>query len=297
MRRKKIILVVMFPFVMAFSRSAWCSFNPTSYNFGWLYLESGTPACVPVIYTNDAGGGTICGENGCYTNPVPTRTVTFSQNGGFTATPSSADLAGYGSVNLNVCASLFSNEGNFSGTLTATYSPPYVVNGYSYNTENLNLQLKEINTLVTLEPLYANMAFGDILIGQYAEETINVCNYNTFPVTISSITSSSNYFTVVSGWNTVIQPLVNNNPSCNTVGIKFSPQAAQGYSATIDVNTSAQAGLTYACQGIGVTQLPPPPPSGPAFSLSVIPLLIAGVSGVLYWQGRKQKKGTISNNS
>jgi hypothetical protein len=301
MRRKMTILVLMCLFVMVFVSSAWCSFNPSSYNFGWIYLGTGSTECSSITYTNDVGGEIICDQNGCYEAPLPTRSVTFSPPTGFTVNPTSATLPGYSSVNLNVCATPYSGEGNNTGNLIATYSPPYVLNGNSWTTENMSLQIKEINTLVTLEPLYTTLAFPQTVIGQTSESFFYVCNYNSFPVTINSISSDNNNFTVVSGWTPVVQPLANNNPSCNTVYINFSPQGTEGYSTNgnIQVNTTTQ-NLTYSLSGTGILQNPsgpPSPPPGPAFSLTVIPLLVAGVSIVLYWQGRKQKKGIASNNS
>jgi hypothetical protein len=100
-----------------------------------------------------------------------------------------------------------------------------------------------------------------LFIGQTASGSFQVCNYNSSPVTINSISINNSNFSVISGVGTVIPAVVNQfTPSCTTVGIQFAPQTTGTFDANILVNTTAQS-PTYPCSGTGI-------PGGPTITTS-----------------------------
>jgi len=121
---------------------------------------------------------------------------------------------------------------------------------------------------VTAEPLGSSLNFGSAEVGQIVIQTFSVCNYNSFSVTINSISINNNNFTVASGVNAVIPPVQDQyTPSCSSVGINFNPQTTGNMNATIQINTTAQ-NLTYTCSGNGTPGSTVTPSAGTNGSIS-----------------------------
>jgi hypothetical protein len=240
---KKSVLAVSFSFLLlvtVFNMCAWCAgWSSNPYEFGAVL--TGSTTCKSISWSNDSGGYTACDINGCYQLPLPTRSVVFSASGVFSVSPSSATVPGYGSVNLNVCTSPTS-DGDYSGTLTATFSPPYDISG---NTDINTVHMKAHTTMVTAEPLGATLTFDTTQVGAYNTKFFKVCNYNASSVTISSVSVNNSNYMVTSGINSVITP---NN--CQPVSIAFTPQAPGTSNGTIQINTTG-GNTTYPCSGYG----------------------------------------------
>lgn len=254
----KRLLILLFDLSIIFlvGSNGWCSgfASAPTFNVGWGLV--GTNKCSTESWLNLVPGGTIsCDSTGCTCTPTPTETVSFTTGGGdYSVTPStSVVVPGCSSVALNVCVTP-SLVGDQYGLLSAAVSPPYS-NGQTTDSESIHV--KGIPSLVTCEPLSSTLNLGSIQVGQTAINSFNVCNYNSFPVTINSISINNNYFSVVSGVNTVIPAVINQyNPSCQSVVIEFAPQTAGSFNANIQVNTTAQ-NPTYSCSGTGTYLVTP----------------------------------------
>lgn len=215
-RQEMIILSLTFLFVTVFVPNVFCAGWSGSYDFG--VVQTGSKKCMSVSWTNDSGGETICDSNGCYQTPLPTRNVSFSASNDYsylTISPSSSTVPGYGTVNLSVCTTP-SVAGDYYDSLTATVSPAFDGGG---TTDSTSVHLKALSTLVTAEPLGGSLIFDTTQVGNTESKYFNVCNYNTYSVTIASISINDSDFTVASGQNSTISP----NGTCVPVWINFTP--------------------------------------------------------------------------
>lgn len=258
-----ILLFILFSMTFFTASNAWCGFSPGSYDFGW-HSSPGTTCTTAVSFTNDFQPYyvTICDSNGCrYCNAdysvcwsqppdPPTINVSFTAPSGFSVSPSSAVVPAWGTVNLSLCAT-YASVGDFYGAVTADSGSSV---GY-YGTEFLHVKM--IDKLVTCEPLNSRLDLGSVQVGQAVSKTFNVCNYNSFAVTINSISIDNNNFTVASGVNTVISPVIDQRtPSCSPAEINFIPQTTGNMNGNIQVYTTAQ-NPTYTCSGIGTATVTP----------------------------------------
>jgi hypothetical protein len=202
--RKILILLFILLSIPFFSApNAFAGFPGGVPDFGWVLI--GTNKCVTATYQNMSPGNTfMCDSNGCSClSSEVQRTATFTTSGnGFSVTPSGPVVVPgcIGYVNLSCCVSP-PGVGDYAGTLTATVSP--ALNG-GYTTESISLHVRGIPSLVTAEPLGSSLNYGSAEVGQTITKTFSVCNYNSFSVTINSISIDNNNFTVASGANAVI---------------------------------------------------------------------------------------------
>jgi hypothetical protein len=219
---------------------------------GWALV--GTHQCGGTgTWTNRSPGSALmCDSNGCTcTYYEPVRTVSFRTTGsGFSVTPSGpiAVSGCTGSVDLSCCGTATSVGDNYS-PLIATWSPAFQ-DGSTTNSSNIHI--KGIPSMVTAEPFGSSLNFGSVRVGgTTSNQSFQVCNYNSFSVTVNSISINDNNFSVVSGVNTVIPPVISQwEPSCQSITVNFTPQTTGNFNAIIQVNTTAQ-NPTYSCSGIG----------------------------------------------
>jgi hypothetical protein len=102
----------------------------------------------------------------------------------------------------------------------------------------------KIRTIV----LRGNLSFSNVLVGTSAQLSMTISNAGNTSFSISSITLPAGFST------TFTTATVAAGKSTNAL-IKFSPTAAQHYSGTVTVNSSANSGTnTLAISGIGVGQ-------------------------------------------
>lgn len=235
------LLVILFA-VSVFGESG---FTSDSYTFsGWVQV--GTPACVDVGWYNRSSITCWTDQNGSGCTSVPSRTVSFNSSTGITVSPNPVVVPGLVTTQLHVCAPLWT-EGFYYGSVYSDPSP--ALDGDANN--SFSLQINRFSPSVKFSPVSGStIDFGSVIVGNTLASSIYICNYYPYSVTITGATVDNGNFSVISGVNTVLSPMTQNGPSCNSVYLGFSPQATGVVNGNAQITTTI-GNSVFAIAGTG----------------------------------------------
>ncbi len=254
----------LWPFLIANAR---LSSVPLRETFVWLSLAigvhltafagvdfgrvpAGTQVCVSYNWTNlTPGDALVCDKNGCRTNQVePTRSVTLSSNiGGFSQSMSPSQINGVASAataSSNYCI-VPTGVGDVYGTVTETVSPAYN-DGSTSGSSTVHVNVVPSSGLYVL-PAGKSLDFGYQYVGQSAQATFNIANYNSSAAQITSIATGSSDVTITSGG---VGSTIPANGGYAGVDVRFAPISSSNYGGFVTVNTT-QGSVQVPYYGVG----------------------------------------------